>query len=180
MLLDDIDVADTPAFLLRHGTRKRQVNIFDYLKSVKDPHFQRVLFYYLRLEISNKAGLSSALPTTGRPIEISHWSSRARPASLPDYKKDGWTLTAFTDSIFVWWGSIQPSWRVFERGTVSREVSGGWDVLHVLRINGLLNVVMLAYWWARILEEDEPKDGVRADYEFFTDDVAWVLSNLST
>jgi hypothetical protein len=37
---------------------------------------------------------------------------------------------------------------------------------------------MLAYWWVRVLEEQEPMGGVRADYEQFADDVAWVLSNL--
>ena len=89
------------------------------------------------------------------------------------------TLITFVDSIFVWWGSIQPSWRVFERGKVSREVGGEWEILCAPSINGLLNVVILAYWWAKILKEDGPKGGVRTDYEFFAEDVSWVLSNLS-
>ena len=38
---------------------------------------------------------------------------------------------------------------------------------------------MLVYWWIKILEEDKPEDGGRADYEFFAEDVAWVLSNLA-
>ena len=80
----------------------------------------------------------------------------------------------------MWWASIQPSWRVFECGKVSREIWGGWDVLYAPHINGLLNVVVLVYWWVRILEEHEPEDGVRADYELFAEDVAWVFSNLSS
>ena len=59
-------------------------------------------------------------------------------------------------------------------------VYGGWDALCAPRINGLLNVVMLVYWWARVLEEQCVGDSTRADYENFADDVAWVLSNLST
>ena len=41
-------------------------------------------------------------------------------------------------------------------------------------------MVILVYWWSRILEEQKPTVGVGADYEFFADDVSWVLSNLST
>ena len=177
MSLDDIDAAAIPAFLLRHGTGKRRVNIFNYLESHKDSLFQPVLFYYLRLAIK-KPESNGSLPTAERPKEISLWSSRARPACLPDYKRDGRTFTDFVDSIFVWWGSIQPSWRVFERGKVAREVDGGWDALCVPSINGLLNVVMLVYWWIRILEEDKPEDGLRVEYEFFANDVAWVLSQI--
>jgi hypothetical protein len=86
----------------------------------------------------------------------------------------------FVDSIFAWWSSLQPSWRPFERGVVSREVHGEWGHLCAPRINGLLNVVILVYWWSRILEEQKPADSIRADYHFFADDVSWVLSNLST
>ena len=177
MSLDNIDVATIPALLLQHGTGKRRVNIFNYLKSLKDPHFQPVLFHYLRLMI-NQSELDGSLPTAKRPREIGLWSSRARPPCLPDYKKNGRTFADFVDSIFVWWGSIQPSWRVFERGKVAREVDGEWDVLHAFSINGLLNVVMLVYWWARVLEEDEPEGGMRTEYEFLADDVAWVLSHI--
>ena len=48
---------------------------------------------------------------------------------------------------------------------MSRKVSGDWEVLYAPRINGLLNVVMLVYWWIRILEEHKPEGGVRADYK---------------
>lgn len=59
----------------------------------------------------------------------------------------------FVDSVFEWWGSIQPSWRIFERNRVSREVNGGWEALRSPRINGLLNVLILAYWWVQILDD---------------------------
>lgn len=84
----------------------------------------------------------------------------------------------FVDSVFVWWGSIQPAWRIFDRNCVSREVCGGWDALHSPRTNGLLNVVILAYWWIQVLNEHGPEGSVRADYEFFVEDVTWVFSRL--
>ena len=178
--LNDIDKAGVPAFLLRHGKGKREVNIFGYLDEVTDAHFRQVLFQYLRFEINDRSGAAGSLPTKGRPVEISQWTARARPAGIPDFTKGGRTFTDFVDSVLRWWSSIRPSWRTFERSKPSREVRGGWDVLHAPRINGLLNVVMLVYWWASILEEHKPEDGVREDYEFFADDVAWVLSNLTT
>ena len=176
--LTDIDVERVPSFLRSHGKGKRAVNIFDYLYQVKDPRFQQVLVHYIRIEANNKSGAAGTLPTAKRPAEISVWSARARPASLPDFAKGKRTFSDFADSIHVWWGSIQPSWRSFERGKVSREIDGDWGILYSPRINGLLNVVILVYWWVRILEEQNPRDGVRAHYEQFADDFAWVFSNL--
>lgn len=174
-----IDMESVPSFLRSHGKGKREVDIFDYLNQVKDPRFQQVLLHYIRFEANDKSGTTGTLPTTKRPVEISVWSARARPACLPDFSKGNRSFADFVDSIFVWWGSIQPSWRSFERGKVSREVHGEWDVLYAPRVNGLLNVVILLYWWIRILEEQKPSDGVRAHYEQLADDVAWVFSNLS-
>ena len=168
-----------PAFLLSHGKGKRKVDIFDYLNQVEDPHFRQVLLHYIHIEASDKSGMSGLLPTSNRPVEISQWSARARPAGLPDFTKGKRTFSSFVDSAFAWWGSIQPSWRSFKCGEVSREVNGDWGVLYAPRINGLLNIVMLVYWWVGVLEEQKPKDGIRADYEEFADDVAWVFSNLS-
>jgi hypothetical protein len=178
-LLKNIDEASIPSFLLRHGKGKREVNIFNYLQEVEDPHFQQVLSHYLRFEINDKSGMGGSLPTANRPTEISQWTSRARPANLPDYTKAGRTFADYVDSVFTWWSLIQPSWRTFERGRVSRKVLGEWDVLYAPRINGLLNVVMLVYWWIKILEEHKPEDGRHADYVFFAEDVAWVFSKLT-
>jgi len=175
-----VDTADVPAFLLSHGKGKREVNIFAYLNEVEDSHFRQILFQYIKFEANDKSGVSGTLPTGGRPPEISQWTSRARPSNLPDFRRGNRTFRMFTDSVFQWWGSIQPSWRMFGRGRVSREVDGGWEGLYAPQINGLLNVVVLAYWWVRILDENQPEDGVHEDYEFFAEDVAWVLSKLLT
>ena len=171
-------MGSVPAFLRSHGKGKCQVDIFDYLNKVKDPHFQQVLWQYIHIEIEDKSGASGFLPSTKRPVEISQWSARARPANLPDFVGGKRTLSGFIDSVFVWWGLIQPSWRLFKRGEVSREVQGDWGDLYAPRINGLLNVVILVYWWAKALKELKPEDGIRAEYEEFADDVVWVFSNL--
>lgn len=176
-----IDVGKVPAFLLSHGKGNRKVDIFQYLNKVQDPHFRQILFHYINFEANDKSGVGGSFPTGNRPIEISQWTSRARPANLPDYTKGKRTFPMFVDSVFTWWASIQPPWRSFQRDVISREIQGGWGDLHAPHINGLLNVVILAFWWVRFLEEQNPKgSSIRTDYEFFANDVAWVLSHLST
>ena len=180
-LSNDIDLASVPAFLRRHGKGRRQVDIFQYLNAVKDPHFQQILVQYIRIEANDKSGVSGSLSTTGRPAEIGDWSSKARPAILPDFTKGKRSLSDFVDSVLAWWNLIQPSWRSFQRGgEVSRVVCGEWETLYAPRINGLLNVVVLAYWWAGTLEKQGAKGSDRADYEEFASDVAWVFSKFSS
>ena len=182
MSLTTIDVEKVPTFLRDHGKGNRRVDIFKYLNQVQDPHFQRVLFHYINFEVNDESGVGGTLrlPTANRPFEISQWSSRARPSTLPDFTTGKRTVAMFIDSILAWWGSLQPSWRSFQRDRVSREILGDWDVLYAPRINGLLNVVILVFWWSQLLEEHKSEGGARADYEFFADDVAWVISCLYT
>jgi hypothetical protein len=175
-----IDESRVPAFLLHHGKGTRAVDIFAYLNKIQDPHFRQLLFHYIQFEANDKSGMSGVLPTKKRPVEIGQWTSRARPAIIPEFHRGKRTFRMFVDSVFGWWGSIQSAWRTFERDRVSREVGGDWDVLHSPNINGLLNVVVLAYWWIRILDKRGPEGSVRADYEFFVEDVIWVLSRLYT
>jgi len=175
-----IKTGDVPAFLRHHGRGRRVVDIFSYLNKVEDSHFRWILFHYIQFEANDKSGTGGTLPTAGRPAEIVWWTSRARPSDIPNLLDGSRTFKAFTDLVLRWWGSIQPSWRVFEQGKASRDVKGSWEDLYAPRINGILNVVILAYWWVSILDNDEPEDGVREDYEFFADDVAWVLSKLLT
>ena len=85
--LSVIDPDKVPVFLRSHGTGNRRVDIFKYLDDVKDSHFQRVLLYYLNFKINDKSNSPGSLPTAKRPPEIAQWTSRARPASLPDYAK---------------------------------------------------------------------------------------------
>lgn len=173
-----VDADGVPEFLRSHGKGKREVDIFNYLNQVKDPRFQEVLRQYVRIAANPEPEGGCALPTTGRPVEIGQWIARARPSNPPDFASKKRTFSAFIDSVFEWWGSIQPSWRSFKRGQVSREIHGEWDVLYAPQITGLLNVVILAYWWIKILDKGKEQDGVRADYEEFAEDVAWVFSNL--
>lgn len=108
--------SEVPAFLRSHGKGNRRVDIFNCLYGDKDPHFQQVLFNYLKFEINDKSSENGSLPTANRPPEIVQWTSRARPASLPDFTKGNRTFSMFTNMIFTCWSSLQPAWRLFEWG----------------------------------------------------------------
>ena len=173
-----IDRSKVPAFLLSHSKGACWVNIFAYLNEIQDPHFRQLLFHYIQFKAHSKPNLSRTLSTTGRPAEIGQWTGQAHPLALPDYTKGEKMFQMFTGSILKWWDSLQPTWRTFNCNKVSREVSGGWEDLCSPRINGLLNVVILTYWWIRILDELKPEGSVHMDYESFAEDVSWVFSKL--
>lgn len=147
-------------------------DIYSYLSAVKEPGYQRLLKSYITFELSNHSSTFGMLTAARRPKGVGWWSSRARPNRFPPYD----SLNSFATSIVEWWSFIQPMWRRIEPGKVSRD-DGDWERLYHPGINGLLNVIILAYWWAKILEEREaPVDN---SYSWFVSDVTWVLSRLT-
>lgn len=151
-------------------------NIYDYISSVKETGFQNLLKVYITFELTDRSRIRGALPTSRRPKGVGWWLSRARPNKLPPYD----SLKTFAESIVMWWIYIQPEWREIGIATVSRvrrDSFGDWERLYQPGNNGLLNVLILAYWWARILEErGSPVDGT---YSWFVSDVSWVLTQLT-
>lgn len=148
-------------------------NIYDYLSSVDEPGFKTLLKTYISFELYSRSPIRGTLPTGRRPKAITWWSGRARPTKLPPYD----SLKSFANGVVEWWIFVQPRWREIDLGTVSR-VGGDWERLYQPGINGLLNIVVLASWWARILKErDSPVDDT---YSWFISDVTWVLSQLTS
>ena len=147
-------------------------NIYDYLDDVNEPRFKALLTHYIAFELADLSGIRGALPTENRPKSVGWWSSRARPNKIPPYD----SLSSFTNNIIGWWISIQPDWRTLKRGKTSR-AKGDFICLYQPGINGLLNIVILVFWWASILEDrNEPVDET---YLWFVTDVTWVLSQLT-
>lgn len=151
-------------------------NIYGYLSSVKEARFQDLLEKYILFECTDRSGITGTLTTCRRPNAVKWWSSRARTNKLPPFD----SLKSFSESIVQWWIVLQPEWRKIKVGKVSR--TGGnfddWEYLYQPGLNGLLNVVILAHWWAKILGTRETP--VDASYIWFVSDVSWVLSQLST
>jgi hypothetical protein len=158
---------EIPNFLIgRH-------NIYGYLSSLEEPGFRALLKSYIAFEVANNANIRGTLSTTKRPTAVQWWISCARPNRLPALTP----LDSFTESIVKWWVDLQPHWRKIKPGKILRG-KGDWEDLYQPGINGLLNVVVLANWWARALElRDMPVDKM---YSWFVSDVAWVLSQLTS
>ena len=148
-------------------------DVYSYLSSIDEPGFKALLKTYIIFELADHSRIRGTLSTTYRPKAITWWTGRARPAKLPPFD----SLKSFTNSITQWWIFIQPTWREIKSDKISR-TTGDWERLYQPGINGLLNVVVLAYWWARILaERDSPVDSV---YSWFVSDVTWVLTQLTS
>ena len=147
-------------------------DIYGYLSSIGEAGYQDLLKTYITFELANHSPIRGTLTTARRPKGVTWWSGRARPNKLPPYD----SLNSFTASITEWWVFIQPPWHRIEPGKVSH-TDGDWERLYQPGINGLLNVVVLAYWWARILEEREAL--IDDTYSWFVSDVTWVLSRLT-
>ena len=147
-------------------------DIYAYLSNVEEAGFQALLKSYIMFEHADRSSIRGTFTTSRRPNAIGWWSGRARPNKLPPYD----SLSSFTGSILEWWTFIQPEWRKVKPGEITR-TKGDWERLYQPGINGLLNVIVLAYWWARILgERESPVDDT---YSWFVSDVTWVLSQLT-
>ena len=160
------DPSEVPAFLFG------KYDVYAYLSSVNETGFRSLLKVYISFELADRSCIRSSHSTTHRPAAIGWWTSRARPNRSPPYD----SLKSFTKSITKWWISLQPHWRKIKPGTVSR-IEGDWEFIYKPGVNGFLNVVILAYWWARIL--GERGCDVDATYSWFVSDVEWVLSQLT-
>jgi len=147
-------------------------NIYGYLVNINEPGFVELLDNYITFELADNSGVRGNLPTTHRPTAITWWSSRARPDKIPPLDD----LNKFASEVVEWWIFIQPDWR---RGLTCGETSrsnGCWECLYQPGINGLLNVVILVYWWAKALEvKGELGDTA---YRWLVADITWVLSQL--
>ena len=147
-------------------------NIYCYLNCIEESGFQDLLKNYISFKAANCSRICGALSTYCRPDVIRWWSGRARPDRLPPYD----SLKSLTESIVEWWIYLQPEWRKITLSKISR-VGGDWRCLYQLGMNGLLNVVVLAYWWIKILEQREST--VDEAYTWFVSDVTWVFSQLT-
>ena len=152
--------------------KKSKTSVYSYLSTSPDHHFCSLLQVYIRFE-SAAAPRTGSLSTTNRPTQIPCWIRSARTDAPPSWSN----LKDYGTSVIKWWSSLQPSWRVLECGTDARE-EGPLECLWQPGINGLLNIVILAYWWSNGLKSSTDSCGEEERYRWFTSDVLWVLSKL--
>ena len=157
------------------GFLSGKFDIYEYLTGVKDTGFKELLKHYIAFELADHSRVRGCFTTADRPNAISWWIGRSRIGTIPPFD----SLKSFTKSIIQWWTTIQPDWRKIKVGRISHteEDLEDWERLYQPGVNGLLNVVILAYWWARILEERG--SAIDSTYSWFVSDVTWVLSRLT-
>ena len=155
--------------------KKSKTSIHSYLAGCKDSHFQNLLQVYITFENTVTAsGQAGSLSTTGRPPQVGWWIRSARVDNPPPLSD----LHDYGSSVISWWSHLQPSWRKLDYASSNRD-DGVFDCLVQPGINGLLNVVILAYWWSIGLTESGGGGGAEGQrYRWFVADVYWVFSKL--
>lgn len=155
--------------------KKSKASIYSYLIRREDPHFQNLLKVYIAFEnIAAASGQAGSLSTTGRPPQVSWWIRSARFSTLPPLSD----LHDYGSSVISWWSHLQPSWRELDYPRSNRD-NGAFGCLVQPGINGLLNIIILAYWWSNGLTEAGGEgDAEDQRYHWFVADVSWVLLKL--
>lgn len=176
---------ETPEILLPASTaipkflaiipKKSKTNVYDYLSTSQDPHFRSLLQTYIRFEnAAASLDKTGSLSTTKRPDQIPSWIRAARAGTTPSWSN----LRDYGTSVIEWWSFLQPDWRVLECGKNMRK-EGTLDGLCQPGINGLLNIVILAYWWSNgIRDSSTDSRSEEKRYHWFVNDVSWVLFEL--
>ena len=149
-------------------------NVYGYLVTGNEPGFMTLLDNYIAFELADRSGVRGSLPTTHRPTAVGWWTSRARPDKTPPLDSP---KKKFRDWVVEWWISIQPDWRGALKCGETNRADGSWECLYQPGINGLLNVVIVVYWWSKSLE-GRAKSGDAA-YHWLVADITWVLSRLT-
>ena len=147
-------------------------NVYGYLSRIKEARFCDLLEKYVMFELANRSLHRGVFSTCDRPKAISWWTARTCTSNLPPFN----SLNSFKKHIIKWWTTIQPDWHKIQPRKTLRD-TGDWEALYQPGINRLLNIVILAYWWIRILEERG--NAINEAYSWFISDVAWVLTQLT-
>ncbi|KAJ7058849.1 hypothetical protein C8F01DRAFT_1085343 [Mycena amicta] len=87
------------------------------------------------------------LSTQHRPKQVSAWIQHARVAKQT-YCGIADTV-AFATEFWAWWTANQPAWRKMTNGRPGSAARNGetWDLLIAPGINGMLNAMIMLYWW---------------------------------
>ncbi|KAK6974631.1 hypothetical protein R3P38DRAFT_2583930, partial [Favolaschia claudopus] len=131
-----------------------------------------------------------ALSAASRPTQVVLWIGAGRGLrGGPMRNGAGPTIGSvvkFEQNWWSWWATLQPPWRVRDRGhpeRFSREEYGGktqedWETLRVPGVNGMLSVVAALYWWGvklvKVVDSEEKRTWVEA-----VRDVKWMIAGLT-
>ncbi|KAJ6493870.1 hypothetical protein DFH09DRAFT_946897 [Mycena vulgaris] len=151
--------------------------------------FHSLLRVFVQIERGHKwQKIGRKLSTVNRPSEVGTWVTAGRGgqggATAKGVGPAMRAIAVFEREWWVWWGGLQPPWRVADRGKpgrFARDVyptpSGeNWDTLCHPGQNGLLCLVASLYWWGKTVVGGERKE--REGWAEAVIDVKWMLKGL--
>ena len=113
------------------------------------------------------------LGTLHRPKVVKDWIQRARPATWRPVIDN---VADLEKSYSMWWASLQPAWRHFEDGSLRTDlVDGDWSELRRPGVNGILNVLVVLFYWGLLVVGDNE---VRQRWLLAVEDCTMVLNHL--
>lgn len=119
-------------------------------------------------------------PKNRRPQLLNDWVTDGRGRSSTPVVSN---VAVFAERWWVWWSTLQPSWRGSGRPFTRLENQSEWGLLVAPGANGMLGVVACLYWWGKsvLKEVDEGLVQVAGGVDDWQDAVAevhWVLQAL--
>ncbi|KAJ3743032.1 hypothetical protein F5050DRAFT_1551295, partial [Lentinula boryana] len=133
--------------------------------------------------ISNWQTKNTGLAKLNRPMELTTWINYGR------YNKKRIKITPervhqFAVNFWIWWSSLQPSWRAVgedNRPLAAKEMKDDWKSLDHYGQNGWLSLVVCLRWWGeglmRVQNETLRKEGID-DWLMAIEDMAIMLGGL--
>lgn len=141
---------------------------------------------WVDFEVARRFVHSPALAAKNRPSVVGEWIARARAIT---YKGLNAHPVAYGQDFRGWYTTLQPLWRTLSRaGNTFNEAEGphDWACFKRSGKNGLLSVVAALYFWNVYIEgmrcdgfrDNKIREGVRAEWLFFVDDLTHVLEDM--
>ena len=135
--------------------------------------WSRLLRIWAQFENQSAYTSHENLGTLHRPKVVKDWIQRARPAT---WRPPIDNIADLEKNYSMWWASLQPAWRHFEDGSLRSDlVDGDWSELRRPGVNGILNVLVVLFYWGLLVVGDNE---VRQRWLLAVEDCTMVLNHL--
>ncbi|KIK60927.1 hypothetical protein GYMLUDRAFT_167130 [Collybiopsis luxurians FD-317 M1] len=156
---------------------------FDLLNVDFGPEYASLLLAWIKFE--QRHGFNSpkhGLSTKEWPSELRTWIQNSRKGVPPQFS-DVRSLKSFSETVWVWWRSLQPVWRgVASNGRPAENVTyrKTWTTLDKHGKSGWLGLLICLFWWKRGLEnlDQTSKQELELDWLLAVKDMRDMLEGL--
>ncbi|KZP10427.1 hypothetical protein FIBSPDRAFT_698212, partial [Athelia psychrophila] len=143
-----------------------------------DMHWTSLLLKWVELErqLGFLKSRTNQLSTTSRPAQIGIWLHNSRPWNGMPFIGPN-VVEDYSISWWLWWRSLQPTWRVVSLSRNLRDSTGEftWQETRKGSASGFYLVILSLGWWRQGLGEDREAEWWCGDA---MKDVEWVLDQM--